>query len=190
MLKSITIKQKIYFLAILGTVLAGYISYTSISAIKSVGHKLKQIAEEDIEILEVATLFHDIGYLSGYFDHEDRSKQIAAEFLKKQAYPSEKIAKVEQLIEATKADYEPQTKLEEIIKDADLYNLASPDYELYAQKLRLEWEHYLNNDSSDKKWFKENQQFLKNHDYYTEAANEIFSDQKKKNYKNLMLEKL
>ncbi len=50
MLRSITIKQKIYFLAILGAFLAGYISYSSTSAIKAVGHKLKQIAEEDIPL--------------------------------------------------------------------------------------------------------------------------------------------
>ena len=147
--------------------------------------ELEQIDNGETEILELATLLHDIGYLSGYFDHEDRGQEIANQILGELNYDPEKIKKVNQLIEATKSDHEPQTNLEEIIKDADLYNLASPEYEFFAKKLRTEWQFYLNNDVSDIKWFKENQKFLKNHEYFTKSAKELFSDQKEKNLKKL-----
>ena len=149
----------------------------------------EQISKEDQEILEIAALLHDIGYLTGYFDHEDRSSQVAETLLVEQNYPVEKIEQVKRLIKATKPDHEPETRLEEIIRDADLYNLASPEYAAYAQKLRDEWEYFLNNDDSDTKWIKENHKFLKNHDYYTASAKRIFSEQKDKNIKQLKTEK-
>ncbi len=149
----------------------------------------EDISDEELEILEIATLFHDLGYLTSYFDHEDRSSKMAEELLIQHNYPEEKIAKVKKLIIATKADHEPVTRLEEIIRDADLYNLASPEYAEYAQKLRDEWEFYLNNDDSDGKWIKENHKFLKNHEYYTETAKKIFGEQKKKNVKQLKNER-
>lgn len=149
----------------------------------------EEISAEDLEILEIATLFHDLGYLTSYFDHEVRSSVMAEKLLAEHNYPEEKIAKVKQLIIATKAEHEPANKLEEIIRDADLYNLASPEYADYAQKLREEWEFYLNNDDSDGKWIKENHKFLKNHDYYTDAAKKLFGKQKDINIKQLKNER-
>ena len=147
--------------------------------------KEEGLDEKDLEILEIATLFHDIGYLTSYFNHEDRSQKIAEDFLKEHNYPEKDIERVKNLINITKADQEPKSVLEEIMKDADLYNLASPEYEKYANKLRDEWQFYLNSDKTDKVWFKENQKFLKKHDYYTESAKGLFEDQKDKNIQKL-----
>ena len=147
--------------------------------------KEEGLNQKDLEVLEIATLFHDIGYLTSYFNHEDRSQIIAEEFLKEQNYPGEDIERVKKLINITKADQEPKNVLEEIMKDADLYNLASPEYDKYANKLRDEWQFYLNSDKTDKVWFKENQKFLKKHDYYTDSAKGLFEDQKDKNIQKL-----
>ena len=55
MLRKLTIKHKVYFLAVLGAVLAIGISVESIYSINQVGHKLKQIVEEDIPMTNAVT---------------------------------------------------------------------------------------------------------------------------------------
>lgn len=55
MFNSITIKQKVYFLAFLGVFLGVCISAGSIYSINAVGVKLKQIAEEDIPLTKKVT---------------------------------------------------------------------------------------------------------------------------------------
>ena len=55
MLRKITIKQKVYFLAALGAILAMFLSITAVIAIESVGVKLKQIAKEDIPMTNIVT---------------------------------------------------------------------------------------------------------------------------------------
>ena len=55
MLRKITIKQKIYFFAFLGIAISLGISYSSISAIKQIGTKLEQIANEDIPLTKAVS---------------------------------------------------------------------------------------------------------------------------------------
>lgn len=55
MLRKITIKQKVYFLALLGAVLAIGISAESIYSIDKVGQKLHQVAKEDIPMTNAVT---------------------------------------------------------------------------------------------------------------------------------------
>ena len=55
MLKKLTIKQKVYSLAIFGAVLAIFIAAGSIFSLHSIGIKLKQIAEEDIPLTNKVT---------------------------------------------------------------------------------------------------------------------------------------
>lgn len=55
MLRKVTIKHKVYFLAFLGAFLATLISGGSIYSISEVGKQLKQIAEEDIPLTNAVT---------------------------------------------------------------------------------------------------------------------------------------
>lgn len=143
------------------------------------------VSETDQEVLELAALFHDTGFSEVYVGHEDKSKKIATDFLQENDYPEEKLQKVLSCIEVTNPNATPENLLEEIIKDADLCNLAKPEYIDSTQDLRHEWALFLNQTFSDLQWDKLNLNFLKDHQYYTVAAHELFDPQKTENIKHL-----
>lgn len=143
------------------------------------------VSSEDQEVLELAALFHDTGFSEVYVGHEDKSKKIALTFLQKHDYPEEKLQKVLSCIDVTNPNARPENQLEKIIKDADLCNLAKPEYIDATQDLRHEWALFLNQTFSDRQWDKLNLNFLKDHQYYTLAAHELFDPQKTENIKNL-----
>ena len=144
-----------------------------------------ELSEEDREVLELAALFHDIGYAEVYVGHEEKSKAIANDFLQQHEYPEDKKDKVLQCIDVTNPTVAPQTLLQEIIKDADLSNLARPDYIASTHDLRHEWATFLNQTFTDRQWDKLNLNFLKDHQYFTEAAQDLFEPQKTQNIKEL-----
>lgn len=144
-----------------------------------------EVSEHEVEVLELAALFHDTGFSEVYVGHEDKSKNIAHSFLLEQGYPEEKIQEVLSCIDVTNPNATPENLLEKIIKDADLCNLAKPEYIDSTQDLRHEWALFLNQNFSDRQWDKLNLNFLKDHQYYTVAAQELFDPQKTTNIKLL-----
>lgn len=141
--------------------------------------------DEEVEIMELACLFHDSGFVKTYEGHEAISKQIAEAFLIEKGYHSEKMEQVLTLIEVTYPMKKPANKLEEIIKDADLNNLGSSHYFEYLEALRHEWSIFLNMSYNDDEWYKLNYRFVNNHKYFTGAAQELFGTKYKENRKQL-----
>ncbi|MDX1666420.1 MAG: DUF5706 domain-containing protein [Saprospiraceae bacterium] len=143
------------------------------------------LSSEDLEVLELACLFHDTGFTSAYKGHEEESMRIARDFLTEQAYPEPKLRRVLECIEATYLASEPANQLEEIIRDADLINLGKLDYLESLGALRHEWAVFLNQSFSDPEWYRLNYKFLKEHTYFTEVAEATFGEQRDKNLKLL-----
>ena len=144
-----------------------------------------ECTEEEIEVMELACLFHDAGFVKVYEGHEAISKQIAEAFLVEKEYPVEKMNQVLTLIEVTYPLKHPANKLEKIIKDADLNNLGSSNYFDYLKALRHEWGVFLNMSYNDDDWYKLNYKFVNNHEYYTNAAKELLGAKYKENRKQL-----
>lgn len=146
---------------------------------------------EDLEILVIASLFHDTGFIVQYDNNEIIWAKIAKNFLKSILYPDEKIKKVEDIIIATMIDYkEPKNILEKIIKDADLDYLWRESLYFYEKlnNLKKELEDIKNikiSDLESKKW---TISFLQNHKYYTKTQKDERDKQKIKNLKNLLHE--
>jgi predicted metal-dependent HD superfamily phosphohydrolase len=156
--------------------------------VREEGLKLAQqsnCSEEELEILELACLFHDTGFSKVYEGHEACSKQIAEAFLNKHSYPPEQLNQVLALIEATYPMKRPSNKLEEIIKDADLSNLGDVTFFQHLSNLRHEWSVFLNLNYQDTDWLKMNYKFINNHEFYTAAAVEAYEQQWKVNKKAL-----
>jgi predicted metal-dependent HD superfamily phosphohydrolase len=143
------------------------------------------LLESEKEILILAALLHDTGFTNVYENHEKQSQQIAMVFLERQGYAREKIGKVNACIQATYPPHVPQDVLEELIRDADMYHLASEDYMQFNESLRHEWEVFQGRVYSDSEWIELNYNFFKDHTYHTEAARELFGPQKKANLKAL-----
>ena len=143
------------------------------------------ISSEEQEMLEIATLFHDTGYVKAYTGHEFVSQEIATTFLKKHNYSPEKIKRINELINATQLLQPPNNLLEEIIKDADLNNLGVGKYMRTIANLRSELGTFLNQHFKDKEWLKGNIAFLDNHKYFTKKAQALFCDKKASNRKRV-----
>ncbi len=139
---------------------------------------------QELEALELAALFHDTGFTQTYHNHEDASKNIAAKFLQEEGYPEEKIAKVIDLIEATRITTEPGSLPEKVLKDAD-FNTNSSSYLEKSDALRHEWTVFCGNKMNDDEWLNNNLKFWSGHKFYTGEAQALYGEEKRKTLKKL-----
>ncbi|RED23781.1 HD domain-containing protein [Flavobacterium cutihirudinis] len=156
-------------------------TFTVVTAVKELCKK-EDVEGDDKEALLVAAWFHDTGYVDGYENHEEKSKEIAADFLRKKGKSEEFIALVSSLILATTKDYEPKTHLEKIIRDADYAHLMGVEYATTCELLRLELKNTGIVSFSNAEWTRENLNFLLNkHRFYTDYALRKWQPLKEKN---------
>ncbi|MCL1666960.1 DUF5706 domain-containing protein [Elizabethkingia ursingii] len=141
--------------------------------------------EEEKEILLVACWFHDSGYTEDIMLHEEKSCEIAAEFLKTEGVNEDFIRRVKELIMSTKVCCKPDNRIENIIRDADSSHLASEDYFTYSDNLRKEWEQTLGKDFSKKKWNLDNLRFFRFHQFNTDYAKQNWNPIKEKNLQKI-----
>lgn len=169
------------------------LTYHNLDHTKNVVKMVEEISQhseinaEEIYQLKMAAWFHDVGYLHNYDGHEKDSIRIAEEYLRSKDADEELIKKVSRLIEVTELDVMPETLLEKVIKDADMFHLGSPKGLVYTDELRNEYEHFKNTVYTDESWDKLNYKFYRDHDYYTQYANEKFGQYKSEN--TLLLKK-
>lgn len=152
-------------------------------AAQTIGRNYR-LTDEELEILEIAALFHDTGFTKIYNGHEDVSKEIATSFLEAEQYPAEKIAQVQGLIEVTKLGVEPKTLIEKVLKDAD-FNNYDASYEEKSEALRHEWEVFGNTKMNDENWRENNIKFWESHIFYTGEGQALFGEPKRKMLKKL-----
>ena len=148
--------------------------------------KEENISPEDTENLILAGWFHDLGYVDDADNHEEESRKIASDFLKQHQFSEERIAKIGELILATDKFYKPKNHLEEIIKDADMYHLASDDYFRICENLRQEIKEVHHQKFSKLKWAELNITFFAKHQFYTKFAKENWQPEKEKNVEKIL----
>ena len=148
--------------------------------------KEENISPEDTENLLLAGWFHDLGYVDDADNHEEESRKIASDFLKQHQFSEERIAKIGELILATDKFYKPKNHLEEIIKDADMYHLASDDYFRICENLRQEIKEVHHQKFSKLQWAELNITFFAKHQFYTKFAKENWQPEKEKNVEKIL----
>lgn len=148
--------------------------------------KEEHIGAEDTENLLLAGWFHDLGYISDCDNHEEESRKAIQDFLRQNQFSEERIQKIGELILATDKFYKPKNHLEEIIKDADLYHLASDDYFRICENLRQEIKEVHHQKFSKRKWAELNVTFFSKHQFYTKFAKENWQQQKEKNVEKII----
>jgi len=137
--------------------------------------KKSDLCDEDLEIITLAAWFHDAGYTETYKGHENKSIEIAENFLKGHGYSEEKIKKIVGCIDASKMPQNPHNLLEQILCDADLFHLGQEDFFDYSELLKTEWENLNIKKATELEWLKINIDFLSTHKYYTTYAREKFA---------------
>ena len=143
--------------------------------------------EDEKEILALAGLFHDTGFVIEYDKNEYIGAKIARNYLKTILYPEERIAQIEALIIATIPSKKPNNLLEQIIKDADLDNLWREDFFDKWDKLKKELELIKNIKIKDPDWHHASLDLFHGHTFYTKTQAKEREEQKKENFKRLRL---
>ncbi len=143
------------------------------------------IDKQSMNQLLLAAWFHDLGYTRGVEDHEESSAILVDNFLERNQVEDKERKIVKDIILATRMPQSPETLTEQILCDADMHHLGSEDYFTHLKKLRKEWKRTRQLDSTDKKWIKNNIQFISSHQYYTSSAMDSFKDKKDANLRQL-----
>ncbi|SFD34958.1 Pycsar system effector family protein [Spirosoma endophyticum] len=144
-----------------------------------------QLAETDFLSVMAAAWFHDLGHLTGPpEEHEERSADLAADYLKKEKQESPFIKTVKHCIRATKMPQSPRNLLEQIICDADLFHLGSDDYKTKQKLLRKEQEKLTGTDISGSDWRQENIALLETHRYFTDYAQTLLGQSQAENLRH------
>ncbi len=159
-------------------------TWNVVSAAKEIG-KHSELNEEDLEVVELAAWFHDLGYKSSVSDHEAHSAELAQDFLKKRKLDDHKIVKVMGCIMATKMPQSPKNLIEQVVCDADLLHLSTDKYFEQSSRLKKEIENLSGKQYSDIDWMDSNKNFFKEHTYFTDYVNEKYAEQKKENLKKV-----
>lgn len=137
------------------------------------------LSDTELLIVTVAAWFHDTGQLAGGpKKHEDRSVAIMKSFLQSKEIPEEIISKIEGCICATKLFENPQTVLEEIVCDADTYNLGTEEFLTTDHLLKKEC--ILRNIPVDH-WEEKTLSLLECHKYFTPYCKALLKKGKEKN---------
>lgn len=145
---------------------------------------LAGLSTADLLLLRTAALFHDIGFVEQYIDHEMVSARIAAEQLPRFGYNPAQIQTIVRIIAVTKLSEAPTDLLERLIRDADLDVLGRDDFLPRSYDLLYETNIY-GTPLTKPEWHIRQLQFLESHTYYTDAAKALRCEGKQRNMNHL-----
>ncbi len=143
------------------------------------------LTPDETEAATVAAWLHDIGYVEGAENHEQKAAAKAELLLRDAGLPPKKIADITDAILATKVPQQPRSLIAKVLCDADLYHLSSAQCTAKSEKLREEWETVGHKTLNDKEWLETNLSFMEGHRYHTPYGQTVLQDGKKKNIKKL-----
>ena len=144
----------------------------------------ENVSNSDLDLLRVASLFHDIGYLQNRFEHEELSCLEARKQLPNYGFDGEQITKICGMIMATRIPQNPTNHLERIIADADLEYIGTDFYEKGSGLLFVELKHFSPN-LNIKEWHERKIAFLENHHFHTDFCIQSRESMKAENLKRL-----
>jgi len=146
------------------------------------------IKDNEIELLRIAALSHDIGHIQSMYNHEVLGCNFIIRIMPKYGFDEGDITLVKSLILATKFPHKPSSLLENIICDADLSYIGTDKYTCQADKLKKELVDLHNyNFDNEKVWIEYQVNFLEKHEFFTKHARDNynpFKDQIIKELKN------
>jgi len=158
----------------LGKKLPGYLTYHSLEHTIDVANVCDHYIDYYMvdariaELIRVAAVAHDYGYIQGPAEHEERSIRLVAPLLS-DAYSEKEIQVIAGMIRATKVPQDPNNLYEEILAEADLDYLGREDYDDLSTGLYKEFLHFgvVENEAE---WIDVQIRFLENHKYHTDWA--------------------
>ncbi len=152
---------------------------TVVQGARTIG-QAEGLNDADLEVVVLAAWLHDIGHSKVQQGHEERSRQMAEEFLRAENVAEEVVARVGAAIMVTEMGTAPSNPLEEVMCDADMCHIAGKDYDLHADRLRQEWALVEGKTYTDLQWLNLNLDFLAVHRFYTDYGKTVLRKGKEK----------
>jgi len=148
--------------------------------------KLEGVTPRELEILKIAALFHDTGFLKVRSGHEQASIDFFQAVGGLSSLTYEDCDIIAGCIAATHMPQNPKTHLERIICDADLDYLGREDFNLIGENLFLEMSAC--GEMSDRfTWDNLQIKFLEAHNYHTVSNQNRRNVRKEANLKEVRL---
>lgn len=165
--------------------------YHNLQHTQKVVSRTKEIAghynliDSDMLIVYIAAWFHDTGYLVAEPSvHEEKGVEMMRDFMKDYTTEEGLLQSIEGCILATKASIKPVTLLQQIVRDADTYNLGTREFNTTNYQVYKEYT-IRNGPINMRDWNRRALKFLQNHEYYTTYCKELLMETKKKNIKKI-----
>lgn len=136
---------------------------------------------EDELALLLAAWFHDVGYVEGRKDHEERSVDIFQDFQKVESLPKKLTDSVIELILSTKEDAQTESLQQKILHDANWAWLGRKRFFRRGSLLRLERERCEGKTYTLQDWNEYLLELQLKQTFYTAWAKEEFDTRKNKN---------
>src|SRR4030095_5598564 len=162
-----------------------YHNYAHISDTVDAAKKIAdhfQLNELDWLIVCTATWFHDTGYLAAEPQlHEEKSAEIAGNFLKSIEVGDEDIDEIKKCILVTKMPQNPVSLPEKIVCDADMFYLGTDRFKEHSRLLRKEMEILQDTQMDGDAWRMENIKMLETHQFHTDYCQLLLGQTKSAN---------
>lgn len=130
------------------------------------------VSDDELLLLKTAALFHDVGHITAYDNHEFHGTEMARQMLPRFRYTHDQIDQVCRIIMSTKLPPAPHDLLEQIICDADLDYLGRIDF-IPVSNMLYEELHVRNKIASLNDWNKLQLKFISGHQYFTNTARNL-----------------
>jgi HD superfamily phosphodiesterase len=141
--------------------------------------KNEKITDEELRLLRLAALMHDMGFIHSPKNHEERGAEMAKEILPTYGFTESQIDTISNMILATRIPQSPNTHLEKILCDADLDYLGREDFYEVGGKLLKELKG-LGVVETEREWNLVQKTFLESHRFHTTYSKSIREQEKKK----------
>ena len=139
-----------------------------------------KLDEDSLNILRMCALFHDVGYVDAYENHERFSADRAIAYLESKNIDPEIIHQVEAAILSTKTPQTPKDKISKILCDADLMNLTFDDYFEQIDLMRKEWEKVGKAKLNSQEFYLSSLKFFQSHEYHSKYGKKVLQPKKEK----------
>jgi predicted metal-dependent HD superfamily phosphohydrolase len=138
-----------------------------------------QLDEENRFIVIGAAWFHDMGIIEGPLkNHESRSALMAEAWLMENEIPAGQIEKIKNCILATTKGSHPNNLNEQILTDADMWNIGTDKFTENQKKLRQEIEESEGWKIDTDSWRSKNIELLATHQFHTDYARNLLQPKK------------
>lgn len=168
-----------------------HLTYHSLKHTLYVLNRAVYIAEKEgvsgnnLRLLKVAALCHDIGFIQTHINHEEIGCKIVRNHFETYNLTAEEVEQICGMIMATRVPQQPKNLLEEILADADLEYLSTNKFKVGSSKLFLELKHF-NSQLTQKQWNTIQIAFLQKHKYFTKYCKHYKEHRKQKNLITLL----